>query len=101
MAAETGIVGLICFLLIVFVTLRNLARNRKRCLQSSPEFANIATGFTLAIVSYLTAGIFLSLAYERYFWLMLALAVATSQIIETAGLVETEAQRKMNAEARR
>ena len=101
MAAETGISGLICFLLIVFVTLRNLARNRKRCLQSSPEFANIATGFTLAIVSYLTAGMFLSLAYERYFWLMLALAAATSQIVDTAGLVETESQRRMNAEARR
>jgi hypothetical protein len=36
----------------------------------------MATAFFLAIISYLTTGIFLSLAFERYFWLILGLADA-------------------------
>jgi O-antigen ligase len=82
-AAETGALGLMCFLLIVFVTARNLARLRRYCLRRHTEFANMLTGFLLAIASYLTTGLFLSFAYERFFWLILALAGATSHVVET------------------
>lgn len=87
-AAETGALGLILFLAILFVTLRNLARIRKQWMQSRPELANMATGFLLAVVSYMTTAIFLSLAYERYLWLILALAGATSYIAKVEGSVE-------------
>jgi O-antigen ligase len=83
MAAETGSLGLACFLAIIFVTLRQLARLRKQCVASHPEFANMATGYLLAILSYMATGLFLSFAYERYFWMMLALAGATACVIET------------------
>ena len=53
-AAETGALGEICFLLILYVTLRNLARVRKRLLESNPELANMATAFMLAIITYMT-----------------------------------------------
>jgi len=79
-AAETGALGEICFLLIVYVTLRNLARVRKRLLESNSELANMATAFMLAIITYMTTGIFLHFAYVRYFWLFMALAGATSYI---------------------
>jgi O-antigen ligase len=79
-AAETGALGEICFLLILYVTLRNLARVRKRLLESHPELANMATAFMLAIITYMTTGIFLHFAYLRYFWLFMALAGATSYI---------------------
>lgn len=86
MAAETGAPGLLCFLLIVFMALRNLAQARKH----TPELSNMATGFMLAIVSFLMTGMFLSLAYERYFWLMLALAGATSYLARTQPAPEHE-----------
>ena len=78
--AENGALGLICFLAILYLTLRNLARTRQRWAQKRPELANMATGFMLAIISYMTTGIFLHLSYVRYFWLMLALAGAASYV---------------------
>lgn len=80
MGAENGVLGLTCFLAIVFVTLYNLARTRKRFVQERPAFANMATGFMLAIVTFLTTSLFLSLAYERYFWLILALGGVMSHL---------------------
>jgi putative inorganic carbon (hco3(-)) transporter len=82
-AAETGALGLLCFMLILFVTLRNLDRARKRWAQSRPEIANMATAFMLAIVTYMTTGIFLHFAYLRFFWLMMALAGTASYIATT------------------
>jgi putative inorganic carbon (hco3(-)) transporter len=79
--AETGTLGIICFLLIVYVTLRNLERTRKRWAQSRPELANMATAFMLAIITYMASGLFLHFAYIRYFWLMMALAGAASYIV--------------------
>jgi len=87
-AAETGGLGLICFLLIVFVTLRGLARARKRWLRDEPEIANMATAYLLSIVTYLTTGMFLHFAFIRYFWLMLALAAAVIYIAEQRALAE-------------
>jgi hypothetical protein len=53
-------------------------------LQSRPDLAAIATGFSLAIVAYLATGLFLHLSYARYFWLMLALGGAAAVVIRQA-----------------
>ncbi len=79
-AAETGILGLTSFLAILFLTLRNLARTRKRWMQIHPEHANMAAGFMLALVSYMTTGIFLHFAFIRFFILILALASVVSYV---------------------
>ena len=84
-AAENGALGIACFLAIVGLTLRNLARVRNRWEQQRPDLANMATGFMLALISYLTTGLFLSMAYQRYFWLVLALATATVQVADDVG----------------
>ena len=81
-AAELGAPGLIVYLLIMFITLRNLARARRRCLLTNPRDANMATGFMLALAAYLTTRLFLHFAYIRYFWLMLALAGAAARVAE-------------------
>lgn len=73
-AADYGILGLSCFLAILFLTLHNLARVRKRWLQHAPEMANMATGFFLAIVAYMSTGIFIHFSFVRFFWSMLAFA---------------------------
>lgn len=76
LAAENGFLGLLTFGAVVYLTLRNLAINRTRWLENHPELANIATGLILAIVVYLTTGLFLHFAYIRYFWLIMGLAGA-------------------------
>lgn len=73
-AAETGTLGLLCFLAIFFVTMRNLFRARRWWLASRPDVAHLAMGFLLALVAYLVSGIALHLSYERYLWFLLALA---------------------------
>ena len=94
-AAETGGLGLACFLVIIIMTLRGLARTRKRWLQEEPEIANMATAYMLSIVTYLTTGIFLHFAFIRYFWLVMALAAAVIYIADRRAL----ADQKRNQEA--
>lgn len=80
-AAEAGVLGLICLLAILGVTLFDLRRARKRWLRSRPELADIATGLSLAVLTYMTTGIFLHLSYARYFWLVMAIAGAGALIM--------------------
>jgi len=87
-AAETGGLGLACFLVIIYITLRGLARARKRWLVDEPEIANMATAYMLSIVTYLTTGIFLHFAFIRYFWLIMALAAAVIYIAERRALAD-------------
>jgi hypothetical protein len=90
-AAEGGVLGLICFFGVVLVTLYGLIVARRRLLGGPPgatpaeerdrrELANGVTGFLLALVAYLASALFLHLAYIRFFYLMLALAGAASGV---------------------
>jgi len=72
-AAETGGLGLTLFMAMLLVSLAGLARARAACLVSDPELANLATSYLLALVCYMSSGVFLHLAYMRYFFLVLAL----------------------------
>jgi putative inorganic carbon (HCO3(-)) transporter len=80
LAANTGILGLGSFLGAVGLTLLQLTRVRRRCLSQHPQLAAIATAFFLAITSYLATGLFLSPAFARYFWLIMAIAWATCSV---------------------
>jgi O-antigen ligase len=76
-ATDNGGIGLVVFLAIIFVTMRSLLRARRESLAAEDaSTAALASGYVLAILGFMTAGIFLSLAYERYYWLLLALATA-------------------------
>jgi hypothetical protein len=85
-AAETGLLGLLCLFITLFMTMRGLARVRKRWLVDEPELSNMAVAYMLSIVTYLTTGIFLHFAFIRYFWLIMALAAATIYIAEQRAL---------------
>ena len=89
-AANHGILGLGCFLMMLYITLRNLAAIRKRWSVERPDLANIAASFMFAIIMYMTTGLFLHMSYMRYFWLILALANAAEQIAHDAALSSTE-----------
>lgn len=90
-AAETGLFGFVAFMGIFGATMTALARARKRCQELAPEYATTATGFSLAIVTYLTTGMFLHLAYERYLWILLALAGSAAYIGLRTKLPEPDA----------
>ena len=76
-AAETGTLGLLAFLAIPILLLMDLGMLRRVLARSRPDLARLATGFMLVVVAYLSTGVFLHLAYERYYWVMVALAAAT------------------------
>jgi putative inorganic carbon (hco3(-)) transporter len=80
-AANTGLLGLLLTLGIIYRSLRGLAQVRNTFRDSNPALANMAVGFSLAIVTYLATGIFLHHAYLRYFWTFMAVSAA---IIEVA-----------------
>ena len=94
-AAENGLLGLLTFLAIFGVTLRDLIRVRRRWLVERPGLAKMATGLFLAVVTYLTTGIFLHLSYARYLWLVMALAGAAGHIgLRLAAEVEAARDRR-------
>lgn len=92
-AAEYGGLGLACFLGILSVTIRDLLRARRRWLAERPEIAHLAAGLVLAIIGYMVSGLFLHLKYERYLWLLLAIAGVAGV------LARREASRARPAEA--
>jgi len=78
LAADLGVVGLGLFLLIVGVAFAGLLRARRSWLRAGrPDLADIASALVVGLAAYLAAGAFLSLAFERYLWLLLAIAGAT------------------------
>ena len=80
MAAELGLAGIIVFFAIIYLTLRDLARARRMTRDLDPMMSALATGFLLAIVTYLTTGLFLHMSFVRYFWLLLGLAGAAAVV---------------------
>jgi hypothetical protein len=80
-AAEHGVFGLVAFLAVIVVSLRELAAARRRWTGLRPDLAHMATGLLLCIVVYLTTSVFLHAAYIRYFWFVLGLAGAASHLV--------------------
>ena len=73
-AAETGAAGLVTFLPVVAAPV--LVLDRRRRASPTGEWREIATGVEIALVCYLIASLMLHASYPRYFWMLLALAVA-------------------------
>jgi len=81
-AAETGTIGLLVFMAIPMMLMLDLRWLRRTLHHRRPDLARIATGFTLALLAYLGTGVFLHLAFERYYWVMVALAAAAVGVLE-------------------
>jgi hypothetical protein len=83
-AAETGTVVLMIFMAIPLLLLVDLGRLRRTLFAVRPDLARLAAGFTLMLLAYLGTGVFLHLAYERYYWVMIGMAAAAVAALEHA-----------------
>lgn len=79
--AETGVVGFASFAAILAGVAWGLWKERARSLRSNPQLACVATAFLISLGAYAVSAIFDHLSYQRYFWLLLALAAAAIRII--------------------
>ncbi len=75
-AAEFGLAGLAVFLAILGTAIAGLIRARRRCLVADPQLARIATAMLISLTGYLITGLFLTLAFERYFWVLIGICGA-------------------------
>jgi O-antigen ligase len=91
LAAETGIIGLLIFLGLALTVLGRIRRVRRDC-KDRPEIVHLANGIELGILAYLGTGIFLSFAFMRYWWLLLAVAGALVTATRNAGAERPEAE---------
>jgi len=82
--AETGILGTIAFLGMV-VALFGALNRTYRAAEKASQLANWLpwiNAIRLALLSYLMTSIFLHNAYIRYFWILVAMALAAIQITD-------------------
>lgn len=78
--ADSGLLGLSCFLAAISVVIVRLHRIRRQFLETNPTIALTATALVFVLLIYLMSGMFLHYSYIRYFWLLLAIASATATI---------------------
>ncbi len=82
--AEVGILGAMAFFGAIGTTMWGLIRWRKRLRAREPELVDMATGMFVSLIGFLATGVFLDLAYARYFWFMLAVAAAAGHLVTRA-----------------
>mgnify|MGYP002640910917 CR=1 FL=1 len=81
--AETGIVGLIFFLAIIFITVRDIYWAVKKLhSQGLFDIADMSAAMGISFVGYLAASMFIHDAYQRYFWLIVGIAMAVPKVAE-------------------
>jgi putative inorganic carbon (HCO3(-)) transporter len=78
--ADQGIIGFGVFMTILWIALRQIWRARRAHLEDNPYAAVTLTCLLLAVLSYLTQGLFVDLAWERYFWLILAVSAVAARL---------------------
>ena len=80
-AAEQGLIGLFTFGVIIWSAFYRMGLAKKIFRQHNAQpFADLTTALMIGLTGYLVAGIFIHLAYPRYFWLLYGLALALPQV---------------------
>jgi O-antigen ligase len=84
-AAETGIVGMAAFALLLLHPIAGTIRTRSALRdQGLSRDAQHVVAFGIALGGYLVGSLFLHLSYPRYFWLLLGIAIAVGALSEPA-----------------
>ena len=92
MAADTGLIGLGTFLAMVLTAVAYLYRNARYWRERNRERSILASSFLFALLAYLATAFFLHLSYQRYFWVLLALASSTIWALENERRSEAAAR---------
>ncbi|HXR96456.1 MAG TPA: O-antigen ligase family protein [Terriglobales bacterium] len=81
-AAETGVVGIACFAILLGLGFHEMERARRRLRQlRAVRFADQIWGLELALAAYLVLSIFLHGAFFRHFLLILALGTGGAGLV--------------------
>ena len=97
LAAETGILGILIFLVILSSITWPLWKISRRWSFEYPDLANIASSFVLSMFGYMVTGVFLQLAFQRYFWILIALSSATIRVLVKEGADRTAARESLSS----
>jgi uncharacterized membrane protein YsdA (DUF1294 family) len=81
MAADIGMLGLGAFVAMVLAALALLHRSMRYWRRRDPERSLLASSLFFGLVAYLATAAFLHLSYQRYFWVVLALASSAIWIL--------------------
>lgn len=81
--AELGIVGLVSFLAIYAVLLRGLYGAHRRWRATRPELADLGLAFAFSLLAFLITSMFLHLSYQRYHFLLVALASVALHLLQS------------------
>ena len=79
MAAENGLLGILCFLAFLGITLYRLRRGWVTA--RSPAAAHTCAAFFFSLIAFMATSMFLNFAYVRYFWLLAAIAGAAPTVM--------------------
>lgn len=99
--AETGILGFVLFMGLIFSLLMALGEARKS-VRDNPALVSWLPWLSasrLSIIAYLLTSIFLHSAYFRYFWILAAMAITAIQL--TQHMVVSDLPRRIKAESAR
>lgn len=81
-AAERGVVGFFCFMLIIYSTFKALINSRRAFLKKGmSDMVSLCDALTISLISYLVTSVFLHDAQIRYFWLLLGIAWSLPQVV--------------------
>jgi len=90
--AEGGVIGATCFLSILVTIMYGLWKARRLFKDENSELPLIASAFFLSLSGHAISSLFAHMAYQRYFWMLLALSSTAIRIIcsssETAAMDE-------------
>ena len=90
-AAELGLVGLFCFLLLVISVFVTNARTRKLALRFDDKLMYcLSYGLDYGLIGYLAAGFFVSVLYYPFFWVQMAMVVALNNVMVKTSILEHE-----------
>lgn len=80
-AAETGILGLLTFLLLLGFMFQGLLKAYRIFTRHNREdYAHMTAAFAMGLIGFLTSSLFLHGAYPRYFWLLVGIALAIPNV---------------------
>jgi len=81
-AAETGLLGLSVFLVLLGTMAKNIINSWKKLKGTRDDLARMVAAIGAGIFGYLTASIFIHSAYPRYFWLLVGIAFSIPNIVK-------------------